>query len=109
MVSQHPDHLAGRRCGHRPQHRLHLTGAEHRTPLLPGGAVQDVPHQHQSFTGVDLKLLEKAPGLSVGPPGECASEVGPDEVLNGLEIAAVRGGERHHHGVNNQGSDSPYS
>ncbi len=43
MVSQHQNHLAGRRCGHKPKHQLHPIGAEHRTPLLPRGAVEDVP------------------------------------------------------------------
>ncbi len=42
-------------------------------------------------------------------PGEYPSEIRPDGVLNGLEIAPVHGGECHRHGVNNQRSDSPYS
>ena len=51
MVSQHQNHLAGRRCGHKPKHQLHPTGAEHRTPLLPRGAVEDVPPSTSGSSG----------------------------------------------------------
>ena len=63
MVPQNPDHLALGSSGHKPKHQLHVTGAEHRTAPLPCGAVEDVPHQHQPFTGVGLELLEKTPGF----------------------------------------------
>lgn len=63
MVPQHPDHLARRRTGHKPKQQFHLIGAEHRTAPLPYGAIEDVTHQRQRFTGMGLELLEKALGL----------------------------------------------
>ena len=63
MVPQHPDHLARRPGGHKPKQQFHLVGAEHRTAPLPCGAIEDVTHQHQPFTGMGLELLEKASGL----------------------------------------------
>ena len=109
MVSQHPDHLACRRGGHKPEHQLHLTGAEHRTLLLPRGAVEDVPPATSGSPGWAWNCWRRRRACPLGAQVNIPTEIRPDGVLNGLEIAPVRCGEHHRHGVNNQRSDSPYS